>query len=79
LVLSTTQDPFLLDNLFANYGDVGVNVKTLVDEFAKQKSAMNVNRYVFVRVCLLIYLQIMEMLESTSKHLLMTLQNKNLH
>lgn len=44
LVVAASQDPFFKANMFENYGDLGANVKTLVDEFqSKTKSNQNIS------------------------------------
>lgn len=43
LVLSAEQDTFYRDNMFVNFGDLGVNIKALVDEYqTKTKSNQNI-------------------------------------
>jgi hypothetical protein len=36
IVMSTTQDQFFEDNLLANFGDLGVSIKTYVEEYQQQ-------------------------------------------
>merc|ERR1719217_831041 len=36
IVMSTTQDQFFEDNLLANLGDLGVSIKTYVEEYQQQ-------------------------------------------
>jgi hypothetical protein len=36
IVMSTTQDPFFEENVVANFGDLGVNIKKYVEEYQQQ-------------------------------------------
>lgn len=42
VVLSSEQDPFFKSNMYENFGDIGLNIKRLVDEF-QQVSKSNQN------------------------------------
>lgn len=42
LVLSSDQDSFFKSNMYENFGDIGMNIKNLVDEF-QQVSKSNQN------------------------------------
>ncbi len=42
MVLSSHQDAFFKSNMFENFGDLGANIKKLVDEF-QQKAQSNQN------------------------------------
>jgi vacuolar protein sorting-associated protein 45 len=41
-VLSSEQDTFFKANMFENFGDLGMNIKRMVDEF-QQKAKSNQN------------------------------------
>lgn len=41
-MLSSEQDPFFKANMYENFGDIGMNIKRLVDEF-QQVSKSNQN------------------------------------
>lgn len=42
VVLSSEQDPFFKVNMYENFGDIGMNIKRMVDEF-QQVSKSNQN------------------------------------
>lgn len=43
VVLSADQDPFFAANMYANYGDLGANVRSLVEDYQKRSKATNAN------------------------------------
>lgn len=43
VVLSSEQDPFFKSNMYENFGDLGANIKRMVDEFQQNaKSNQNI-------------------------------------
>lgn len=59
VVLSSEQDSFFKSNMYENFGDIGLNIKRLVDEFQQvSKSNQNIQTVgmlaeIFRNVCIL--------------------------
>eukprot|EP01112_Ceratiomyxa_fruticulosa_P003673 TRINITY_DN13992_c0_g1_i2.p1 TRINITY_DN13992_c0_g1~~TRINITY_DN13992_c0_g1_i2.p1 ORF type:complete len:554 (-),score=113.48 TRINITY_DN13992_c0_g1_i2:148-1809(-) len=69
VVLSGEQDPFYKSNMFANFGDLGVNIKALVDEFQeKSKSNQNIQSIEDMKRFVESYPDFRKMSGNVSKH-----------
>jgi len=69
VVLSTDQDPFYKANIFKNFGDLGISIKQLVDEFQlKTKSNQNIQSIADMKRFVEEYPEFRKMSGNVSKH-----------
>jgi len=69
VVLSTEQDPFYKSNIYSNFGELGVNIKNLVDEFqTKTKSNQNIQSIADMKRFVEEYPEFRKLSGNVSKH-----------
>jgi len=69
VVLSTDQDPFYKANIFKNFGDLGIAIKQLVDEFqVKTKNNQNIQSIADMKRFVEEYPEFRKMSGNVSKH-----------
>ncbi|ELR14005.1 vacuolar protein sortingassociated protein 45, putative [Acanthamoeba castellanii str. Neff] len=69
VVLTTEQDPFYKSNIYSNFGELGVNIKHLVDEFqTKTKSNQNIQSIADMKRFVEEYPEFRKLSGNVSKH-----------
>lgn len=69
VVLSVEQDPFYANNIFMNYGEIGTNIKQLMDQFqAKAKSHQKIESIADMKNFVEAYPQFKKLSGNVTKH-----------